>query len=128
MLGRMATATPRRSVLIVEDEEDIRAAVAEILEDEGFEVVIATNGREALDELKHMGRPTLIVLDLMMPVMNGHEFLASIRDTPKLNAVPVLVLTAVATEAPPGARDMLRKPFIVEELLEAVQRVCAPAR
>ncbi|HZI14069.1 MAG TPA: response regulator transcription factor [Myxococcus sp.] len=127
MLGRMATATPRKSVLLVEDEEDIRAAVAEILEDEGFEVVIASNGVEALDELKHMGRPTLIVLDLMMPVMNGHEFLASIRDTPKLKAVPVLVLTAVATEAPPGARDMLRKPFIVEELLEAVQRVCAPA-
>jgi CheY-like chemotaxis protein len=120
----MATATPPRSVLIVEDEEDIRAAVAEILEDDGFEVVIATNGHEALDELKHMGRPTLIVLDLMMPVMNGHEFLARIRDMPKLSTVPVLVLTAVATEAPPGAKDMLRKPFIVEELQEAVRRVC----
>ncbi len=122
----MATAAPRRSVLVVEDEEDIRAAVAEILEGEGFEVVIAANGREALDELKHMARPCLILLDLMMPVMNGHEFLASIRDRPRLSTVPVLVLTAVSTEAPPGAQALLRKPFIVEELLEAVQRLCGP--
>ncbi|MFP2907142.1 response regulator [Pyxidicoccus sp. 3LFB2] len=120
----MATAVPRRSVLVVEDDEDIRAAIAEILEGEGYEVTIAANGSEALEELRQMPRPCLILLDLMMPVMNGHEFLAHIRDTPRMQAVPVLVLTAVSTEAPPGARGLLRKPFIVEELLDAVQTLC----
>jgi CheY-like chemotaxis protein len=124
MLPRMATAVPRRSVLVVEDDEDIRAAIAEILEGEGYEVTIAANGSEALDELLHMPRPCLILLDLMMPVMNGHEFLARLREVPRMQAVPVLVLTAVSTEAPPGARGLLRKPFIVEELLDAVQTLC----
>jgi CheY-like chemotaxis protein len=124
MLSHMATAAPRRSVLVVEDDEDIRAAIAEILEGEGYDVVVAANGSEALDELQHMRRPSLILLDLMMPVMNGHEFLARIRETPKWQGVPVLVLTAVSTEAPPGARGLLRKPFIVEELLDAVQSLC----
>ncbi|QSQ21514.1 response regulator [Pyxidicoccus parkwayensis] len=119
----MGTAAPRRSVLVVEDDEDIRAAIAEILEGEGYDVAIAANGSEALDELRHMRRPCLILLDLMMPVMNGHEFLARIREMPLMRSVPVLVLTAVSTEAPPGARGLLRKPFIVEELLDAVQRL-----
>lgn len=124
MLSRMATAVPRSFVLVVEDDEDIRAAIAEILEGEGYEVAIAANGSEALDELQHMPRPCLILLDLMMPVMNGHEFLACIREVPRMQAVPVLVLTAVSTEVPPGARGLLRKPFIVEELLDAVQSLC----
>jgi CheY-like chemotaxis protein len=124
MLRGMATAVPRRSVLVVEDDEDIRAAIAEILEGEGYEVAIAANGSEALEELQHMRRPCIILLDLMMPVMNGHEFLARIRETPRMQRVPVLVLTAVSTEAPPGARGLLRKPFIVEELLDAVQTLC----
>lgn len=124
MLSRMATAVPRRSVLVVEDDEDIRAAIAEILEGEGYEVAIAANGSEALEELQHMPRPCLILLDLMMPVMNGHEFLGRIREMPRMQAVPVLVLTAVSTEAPPGARGLLRKPFIVEELLDAVVGLC----
>ncbi|WP_343073374.1 response regulator [Pyxidicoccus fallax] len=114
-------------MLVVEDDEDIRAAIAEILEGEGYEVAIAANGSEALDELAHMRRPCLILLDLMMPVMNGHEFLARMRDTPRMQGVPVLVLTAVSTEAPPGARGLLRKPFIVEELLDAVFSLCGPS-
>ncbi len=120
----MATAAPRRSVLVVEDDEDIRAAIAEILEGEGYDVAIAANGSEAIDELQHIRRPCLILLDLMMPVMNGHEFLARMRDTPRMQRVPVLVLTAVSSEPPPGARGLLRKPFIVEELLDAVRSLC----
>ena len=127
MLWLMATAAPPRSVLVVEDDEDIRAAIAEILEGEGYDVTVAANGSEALDELQTMRRPRLILLDLMMPVMNGHEFLAHIRETPRMQGVPVLVLTAVSTEAPPGARGLLRKPFIVEELLDAVQNLCGTA-
>jgi len=127
MLSRMVTAVPRRFVLVVEDDEDIRAAIAEILDGEGYEVTIAANGSEALDELQHMPRPSLILLDLMMPVMNGHEFLARIRETPRMQGVPVLVLTAISSEAPPGARGLLRKPFIVEELLDAVQTHCGVA-
>ncbi|MBU8897246.1 response regulator [Corallococcus sp. H22C18031201] len=122
----MVTAS-RGSVLVVEDDDDIRAAVAEILEGEGYDVAIAANGREALDELATMRAPGLILLDLMMPVMNGHEFLTHLRAQARFRDVPVLVLTAVSTEAPKGTRGVLRKPFVVEELLDAVQQLCAVA-
>lgn len=124
MLYRMAQPAPRKPVLVVEDDEDVRAAVAEILEGEGYEVVVAANGREALDELVHVASPSLILLDLMMPVMGGPEFLRRLRaEWPRLKDVPVLVLTAVATEALPGTRGILRKPIIPDELVTAVHRL-----
>jgi CheY-like chemotaxis protein len=126
MLRAMVTAS-RRSVLVVEDDEDIRAAIAEILEGEGYEVAVAAHGREALDELAHAPLPGVILLDLMMPVMNGHELLKHLRASPRLRDLPVLVLTAVATEIPPGAHGLLRKPFVIDELLSAVSRFCAVA-
>lgn len=120
----MAHSAPRRPVLVVEDDDDARASIAEILEGEGYEVAVAANGREALDELVHLPPPCLILLDLRMPVMDGAEFLRHLRaDWPRLNAVPVLVLTAVASEAPPDTRGLLRKPIIPDELVAAVDRL-----
>ncbi|NTX05978.1 response regulator transcription factor [Myxococcus sp. CA051A] len=122
MLSTMASVAKHSSVLVVEDEDDIRAAIAEILESEGYDVTIATNGREAMEELSDVRYvPRLILLDLMMPEMNGHEFLARRQTIPRLRNVPVMVLTAVTTDIPPGANALLRKPFSVEELLEAVR-------
>ncbi|RKH11834.1 response regulator [Corallococcus sp. CA053C] len=120
----MAQPAPRKPVLVVEDDEDVRAAVAEILEGEGYEVVVAANGREALEELVHVKSPCLILLDLRMPVMDGPEFLSRLRaDWPKLKDVPVLLLTAVVTEALPGTHGILRKPIIPDELVTSVSRL-----
>ncbi|WP_241757847.1 response regulator [Myxococcus landrumensis] len=122
MLCAMASAGKHGSVLVVEDEDDIRAAIAEILESEGYDVTVASNGREAMEELSDVRYvPRLILLDLMMPEMNGHELLARRQAIPRLRNVPVMVLTAVTTDVPPGANGLLRKPFSVEELLEAVR-------
>ncbi|WP_342377611.1 response regulator transcription factor [Myxococcus stipitatus] len=122
MLYAMASAGKHGSVLVVEDEDDIRAAIAEILESEGYDVTVASNGREAMEELSDVRYvPRLILLDLMMPEMNGHELLVRRQAIPRLRNVPVMVLTAVTTDVPPGANGLLRKPFSVEELLEAVR-------
>ncbi|MCY0999617.1 response regulator transcription factor [Myxococcus sp. MISCRS1] len=122
MLRAMSSAAKHRTVLVVEDEDDIRAAIAEILEGEGYDVTVACNGREAMEELTDVRYvPSLILLDLMMPEMNGHEFLERRKAIARLRNVPVMVLTAVTTDIPPGANSLLRKPFSVEELLDAVR-------
>jgi CheY-like chemotaxis protein len=127
----METSVPPSSpVLVVEDDADLRAAVAEILEGEGFEVHVAENGRDALDELGHMGRqPCLVLLDLMMPVMDGFAFMERFRADPALRQVPVVVFSASLKDPPEGATAMLRKPFEIPALLDAVAGYCpAPAR
>ena len=120
------------SVLVVEDDADLRAAVADILEDAGFEVHVAENGEDALHvfgELGHHGqRPCLVLLDLMMPVMDGFAFMERVRADPGLRQVPVVVLSASAREPPEGARGMLRKPFEIPILLDTVAEHCAQAR
>ncbi|MFP2932583.1 response regulator [Pyxidicoccus sp. 3LG] len=113
------------SILVVEDDADLRAAVADILEDEGFEVHVAENGREALEELGHMGkRPCVVLLDLMMPVMDGFAFMERFRADPSLRQVPVVVFSASVREPPEGATAMLRKPFEIPALLSAVATHC----
>ena len=86
-----ATAT---SVLIVEDDRDVRLSLAEVLAEEGYRVAIAENGFEALCYLRTARAPGVILLDLMMPVMDGWEFLAEKRRIPSLAGIPVVVLTA----------------------------------
>ncbi|MFP2912296.1 response regulator [Pyxidicoccus sp. 3LFB2] len=114
------------SVLVVEDDADLRAAVADILEDEGFEVHVAENGQDALVELVHMGhRPCLVLLDLMMPVMDGFTFMARFREDPGMRQVPVVVCSASVSEPPEGATAMLRKPFEIPALLDTVSGYCA---
>jgi CheY-like chemotaxis protein len=110
--------------MLVEDDADLRAAVADILEDEGFEVHVAENGQDALVELDALGslgqRPCLVLLDLMMPVMDGFVFMERLRADPGLRGMPVVVLSASVKEPPEGARAMLRKPFEIPALLDAV--------
>lgn len=114
-------------VLIVEDNDDLRTLLRDVLVDAGFEVVAVANGAEALEIVRH-SRPSAIVLDLMMPVMDGPSFLRERRRTPALASVPVLVLTAhpfhhlVLDGLSPTA--VLRKPYDVDELVAAVQALC----
>ena len=83
-----------RSILIVEDDSDLREALSEVLRDEGYSVESAADGREALDRLRRDLRPSLILLDLTMPVMNGWQFRAEQRRDPALSEIPVVVLSA----------------------------------
>ncbi|HEY8279294.1 MAG TPA: response regulator [Bdellovibrionota bacterium] len=114
-----------RSVLVVEDDSDVRSSLGEFLSEEGYHVETAANGKEALLQLeKH--KPGLVLLDLMMPVMNGWEFLEHKNKTPELSDVPVLVLSAVPGKPyVPGALACLKKPIDLQRLMDFVELYCA---
>lgn len=113
------------SVLVVDDESDIREAVAEVLADEGYEVLGARDGAEALQKLREH-HPDLVLLDLMMPRMNGWEFRAAQKGDPDCSGIPVIVVSALGRATGFDADDYLQKPFEVDRLLTAV-RQHAPA-
>ena len=114
------------TVLVVEDDFDLRDALVPILEYEGHRVVSAANGKEALERLQTMPPPSLILLDLMMPVMDGEEFRARQLRDPTLASIPVVVVSAHASAeeraALLGAAGCVKKPFEIEDLLEQVRR------
>jgi CheY-like chemotaxis protein len=110
------------SILLVEDDRDSREALAFVLEDAGHTVASAGNGREALDLLDEEEKPDLILLDLMMPVMNGWEFLGERKRRPGLASIPVMVLTAAALDDKLGDFDVsyVRKPVDGGELVQRI--------
>ncbi|TMB57124.1 MAG: response regulator [Deltaproteobacteria bacterium] len=117
-----------KRVLIVEDDEDVRSALAALLEGEGYSVVEAAHGAEALTQLRSRDEICLIVLDLWMPVMDGWQFRAVQRNDPSLAGVPVVVITA-DTAAHKRARDFgeagwMTKPIDFDRLLELVNAHC----
>jgi CheY-like chemotaxis protein len=112
-------------VLVVEDDTAIATELAELLRDEGYDVKLARDGSEAWSQLQAGFRPNVIVLDLMLPVMDGWTLRRKLLDQPSLATIPVVVLTGVPmTEALELERvdEMLRKPFDVESLLTIVDR------
>jgi CheY-like chemotaxis protein len=112
-----------RRILVVEDDADLRASVAQTLQEEGYEVDVARNGRDALEALTRSA-PDLVLLDLMMPVMSGWEFRERQRNHPQYGHIPVVVMTATSTleAAAIDATDLLPKPLALEELLSVVRR------
>jgi CheY-like chemotaxis protein len=118
-----------RSILIVEDDSDLREALSEVLRDEGYSVAMAADGREALDRLRRDLRPSLILLDLTMPVMNGWQFRAEQRQDPALSAIPVVVLSAgehlAEQMVPLGIDDYVPKPIELDHLLQTIERYCS---
>lgn len=116
------------SILIVEDEHDIRAVLTEILEDEGYAVASVPNGLEALVFLREH-RPQLILLDLGMPVMTGWEFREQQRLDPALADIPVIVMSATPhlsqTAAALQAANCLDKPIELNALLDMVEQYCS---
>jgi len=113
-------------VLIIEDDPDLREMMAQLLGLEGFQADAVANGREALEHLRHCPAPNLILLDLMMPVMDGWEFRRAQRRDPKLADVPVVVLSALdpARAGDIGAVDFLKKPLDFDRLMSLVRRHC----
>jgi len=110
-------------VLVVDDEPMVRETLGQVLTDEGYVVDLAVDGKTAL-ECVQAARPDVILLDLMMPGMNGRQFLQALRDEPGYAWVPVMIMTAVhgleVNLATLGATEVVEKPFNVDELLDKV--------
>lgn len=110
-------------VLVVEDDRDIREAMCDILISEGYEVAAAENGAEAIKALDRIAKPSLIILDLMMPVMDGKKFMEWKNSSEKFCQVPVIVVSAVAREGDPaGAKSYLKKPIDVDHVLAIAEK------
>lgn len=116
-------------VVVVEDDELIRDSLLEVLEDHGYEAIGASDGREALDKLASLDSPPcLIVLDLMMPGMDGREFRRLQLEDPALKTIPVVVISAfrdldeIAKELAPAGH--FKKPLKLKEFLTIVQTHC----
>jgi two-component system, chemotaxis family, chemotaxis protein CheY len=120
----------RESVMLIEDDEDIRNSLKEILEDVGHTVIAAADGLIALELLQTGARPGVILLDLMMPVMNGWQFVSARSRQADTAHIPVLVITADAQidqkAKSISADGYFRKPIDLDELLAALDRYCPP--
>ena len=118
-----------RHILVVEDDADIRELVAMILEDQGYEVQVAEHGADALTKLRSVGeKPCLILLDLMMPIMDGWSFCEEKERDPSLSEIPVVVVSAVersdARNASVRSAGHLPKPVDMTTLLQTVALHC----
>jgi CheY-like chemotaxis protein len=121
-------STEAHPVLVVEDDADVRDAMVGILESKGYAVCAASHGAEALAQLQAGNRPCIILLDLMMPVMDGWTFCEEREKDPSLAAIPIVVLSAVSRHDPRNTRmravEHLSKPLNIDKLLAAVGRYC----
>jgi CheY-like chemotaxis protein len=121
---------PRKRLLLVEDDDLLRETLTTILEAEGYAVLTAADGEEALRRLHAGERPDLILLDLMMPGMDGWQFRREQARDRELASVPVVVFSAVDTAdqkgTTPGVAGHLEKPVETRKLLETIRRHCPP--
>jgi CheY-like chemotaxis protein len=117
-------------ILIVEDDEDIRSDLVAILSVKGYSVAGTANGQEALAHLRSppggVALPSVILLDMRMPVMNGWEFLAAQRQDPLLSAIPVIICSGDGNVDPQAVRaaGFLRKPFELSHLFTLLKQYC----
>jgi DNA-binding response OmpR family regulator len=115
-------------LLIVEDDPDISTSLCDVFTMRGYDVACASNGKQALDRVRHSGlSPDVVLLDLLMPVMDGLEFLAVSREEPLLVHVPIIVMTAQPTlldGIEEVAFDRLTKPAGLATIVAAVERAC----
>jgi CheY-like chemotaxis protein len=118
----------KRCILVVEDDLDIRNNLKELFEIEGYPVTTAQHGKEALEVLEGMVEaPGLILLDLMMPVMDGHAFLAELvrrKQAAGQPKPPVVIISASRASMPEAADDFIRKPPQIDALLETAEKYC----
>lgn len=117
----------RPCVLLVEDEPDQREVYTVILQMRGFEVMPAVNGRDALEKI-YERRPTIVVTDVSMPIMDGIELIRRIRGEEKFDDVPIIVMTSfqkayLSWGWAQGANETLKKPFVPDELFELIYKL-----
>lgn len=113
-----------KTILIVEDEIETAEVVREVLEQAGYRVLVAHNGREGLQTIASE-EPDLVITDIMMPVMDGTELIARMHGSPGANDIPVIAVSGTETVA---HRPFLRKPFALDELLGEIERQLNGAR
>lgn len=113
------------SILVVEDEKSIQEIIKIALEMEGYNVVTADNGKDGLEMLPQMQTPCLILLDLMMPIMNGWEFVEALSTDMTLATIPVIIVTAYGERAEQiPSKGILKKPIDLDALLDQVNNWC----
>jgi CheY-like chemotaxis protein len=112
--------------MIVDDDPDIREEMAAALVREGYEVTEAADGIEALDALAGP-KPSVVLLDMMMPRMNGNEFLDAVSERPELRKIPIVVVSAYPGEVRRGAQKVVAKPISLHMLLDVVAEFAGAA-
>lgn len=111
-----------KCILIVEDDDGIRQSLQMALDDMGFDTFTAKNGKEALDSLTHIPKPSLILLDLMMPVMNGLEFKDELLKDELHSTIPIIVMTAMRGKVHSiKCKEYLNKPIDLDILMPLVK-------
>jgi len=118
----MDQACGRTTILVVDDDTDCRELLADLLSNQGYVVVCAKNGREALDCI-NASPPALMILDLMMPVMSGWELLERQKNDPNLESLPVVVLTASGLVQNLDAEAVFHKPIDFKALMRVVKQL-----
>lgn len=112
------------AILVVEDDEVIRESLEELLQEEGYAVRVAPEGRSALTMLRTGFRPRIVLLDLMMPVMDGWQFWDAMQMDHELATIPVVVVSAAREKAPAGVLRCLTKPIDLKYLLATIEAHC----
>lgn len=115
--------THKGVVFLVDDEEDLRASTQDLLEDEGYFVLSARDGTEALARMKGITGSAVAIVDLVMPDMNGWELISALQADPILR-IPVIVLSGLRQKRLDGAARVFRKPYDPAQLVEAVRELC----
>ena len=114
-----------KSILVIDDDHNTRASIREQLEAEGYSVFSAANGEQGMEVLRRFKPPGLILVDLIMPIMDGNAFIAAIEDDPKLSKIPVVIITAFPEKGwPPGTKAVVQKPINNDALLSTVKMHC----
>ncbi len=119
------TDTPLKTVMIIEDDHDTRVSLRQSLEAEGYFVFSAGNGKQGLEVLRRIKPPCLILVDVVMPVMDGEEFMKMINQDPILHVIPVVLVSAYPERAKTIiAKAFVTKPVNLKTLLKAVEDNC----
>ena len=108
--------------MVVDDDEAVREAIADLLALDGYAVLTASDGDEAMRVLAGAPRPCIALVDLIMPGVDGWELMQALITAPALRDIPVVCTTAGRSEPPPGCHEILRKPFDDRTLAAAVRR------
>lgn len=123
--NRIESSPSHKNILVVEDNKEIQDSLKVALEVEGYNVFTADNGKEGLDALNKMPTPCMILLDLMMPVMNGWEFVEEISKDIMLSSIPVVVVSAFGDKkGTPKTEGYIQKPVDLDALLNTVSKHC----
>lgn len=123
--GSRSNSEERKTILVVDDEHPIREMLKSILEIEGYLVFTAKDGEEGIQILQNRPLPSLILLDMVMPRMNGPEFLSQLQKSPHTATLPVVLVSASGEAAGPvDGRPQVQKPFHLDTLLSTIKRHC----